>query len=919
MDEFLSSDTDANSVCASDAAADTAADTETLVSNILLHIGHPVIILRYVIDDLQIVNVSPETNDIPDLMKKIKEDKELLQIIDRVNSKGERECIEISVNSNLIKVKVSKLNNNGYLLLNIDLFKTKLNNELDNLILNNIDGHIIINQNGVIIKINTVVERIFGYTRFELQGNNVSLLMTEPHASKHNEYLQKYDSTGQSKILHTVREVQARRKNGEIFPLELTANEVYLNNQKYYIAVIRDLTNVKKYNSFESITDKYLRHTIFNKIPSGLLIISSPQLKILLANTQFLEMFNFQNDHILNKLLIEAFPSLYNHEQAYAILLKTMKTGEMQILKNVKIMTVDVSILSFPIDNQTFGIFFYKPCESELKSSTVPIDLLERSRRDTAVFLSNIGNEIRIGINTIFGNLDLLRANDHLTPDQEKYIENTNGCATDLINIIDDILVYSQIELDEFKLDLQPFRFQQLINECLDTIRTRAAEKNIQLPISINKNVPEFVIGDCNKIKRIIQNVLVNAVKYTEVGKIVTRVDVVKNKLRRKSSRPINSILEKLSPRRTESQPKYLLNISITDTGIGIPKSMHENIFKPFVKVKEKNQMYGTGLGLYICKWYVEKLGGSIKLDSNVGVGSTFYIEIPVNEDKNISRMTKHSSNFIGKNILIIDPIMADRMSISKLLMGWNVSTFMCENLEEMRVYLKNQSLTFSIVLMNTTLIPEMTSEHKKYLEGIPVIGLDPPLDTSVSNSAGSDSGESGGSNENDFECAFVFTKPVEESKLYSTFVKLLFDRNETNCIALKKKLRILVIDDNLQNMNVISGQLNQMGYTNVSKMSNGIELIKELKKSDELNYDIILMDYYLPKFTGDTLTQIIHKKIKDEFKRPVIVGMTASTSVETKQKAFAAGVDAFLLKPLNRKELDTLLVLIMKKKGLIN
>jgi PAS domain S-box-containing protein len=919
MDEFLSSDTDANSVCASDAAADTAADTETLVSNILLHIGHPVIILRYVIDDLQIVNVSPETNDIPDLMKKIKEDKELLQIIDRVNSKGERECIEISVNSNLIKVKVSKLNNNGYLLLDIDLFKTKLNNELDNLILNNIDGHIIINQNGVIIKINTVVERIFGYTRFELQGNNVSLLMTEPHASKHNEYLQKYDSTGQSKILHTVREVQARRKNGEIFPLELTANEVYLNNQKYYIAVVRDLSIVKKYNSFESITDKYLRHTIFNKIPSGLLIISSPQLKILLANTQFLEMFNFQNDHILNKLLIEAFPSLYNHEQAYAILLKTMKTGEMQILKNVKIMTVDVSILSFPIDNQTFGIFFYKPCESELKSSTVPIDLLERSRRDTAVFLSNIGNEIRIGINTIFGNLDLLRANDHLTPDQEKYIENTNGCATDLINIIDDILVYSQIELDEFKLDLQPFRFQQLINECLDTIRTRAAEKNIQLPISINKNVPEFVIGDCNKIKRIIQNVLVNAVKYTEVGKIVTRVDVVKNKLRRKSSRPINSILEKLSPRRTESQPKYLLNISITDTGIGIPKSMHENIFKPFVKVKEKNQMYGTGLGLYICKWYVEKLGGSIKLDSNVGVGSTFYIEIPVNEDKNISRMTKHSSNFIGKNILIIDPIMADRMSISKLLMGWNVSTFMCENLEEMRVYLKNQSLTFSIVLMNTTLIPEMTSEHKKYLEGIPVIGLDPPLDTSVSNSAGSDSGESGGSNENDFECAFVFTKPVEESKLYSTFVKLLFDRNETNCIALKKKLRILVIDDNLQNMNVISGQLNQMGYTNVSKMSNGIELIKELKKSDELNYDIILMDYYLPKFTGDTLTQIIHKKIKDEFKRPVIVGMTASTSVETKQKAFAAGVDAFLLKPLNRKELDTLLVLIMKKKGLIN
>lgn len=902
--------------------------------NIISHISQAVVIVRFLADsaqvaeDLQIIDFSPEFSDLhkataPDIA--LKSNVDLMQTIGRISpgtGNGGPEYISTTLFDKLVKVKVTKLNNNGYVLLHFEQtannLKNKYNIDLDYAILNNIDGCIVINQDGKIMRFNTIAEKMFGYTRFEIQGNNVSLLMTAPHADKHDEYLKKYNTTGRSKILQTVREVQARRKNGEIFPMELMVNEIYLSNQKYFVGIVRDLSNVKKYDSFDMTINKYLRHTVFNKIPTGLIIVRQidEEHQILLANEQFLKMFNFQNEHIVNKSIILAFPSLYNHEQAYTTMLKSLKTGEMQVLKSIKIMNINVSMMTFFIDSSTCGIFFYSPCETPADSQT---PIVERSRRENAILLSNIGHEIRISVNTILGNIDLLRSSDHLTADQEKYIEDTNECTNELLNTINDILVYTQIETDEFTITPKSFRFQQLIIDSLDIIRNRAAEKNIQLPVSISKRVPDFVIGDYDKIKRVVQNILLNAVKYTEVGKIVTRVDVMRlrNKIIRRTG-----ILDKLTPRRNSIQQdpvyKYMLVISITDTGIGIPKSMHENIFKPFVRVKEKNQMYGTGLGLYICKWYAEKLGGSIRIDSDLGVGSTFHIEIPINEDKNIARITKHTksaNDFAGKNILIVEPDMADRNKVSKLLMQWNLSIFMCEDLDEMKVYLKNQTLNFSIVLMNTTLAPCVKDEHRKFLEKIPVIGLSPSLTDSTS---GSGSGEDDPGQESGLDFEYTLSKPIDQARLYSVCVKLLIDRKTEITDDVKKKLRILIIDDNSQNTVLIAGQLQQMGYTTIDKMTSGLEIIKKLKKSSpELKYDVILMDFYLPKFTGDLLTQAIKKKIKDEHKRPMIVGMTASTSAETKKKAFAAGVDAFLLKPLNRKELSALLLLIMKTKGI--
>jgi CheY-like chemotaxis protein len=264
--------------------------------------------------------------------------------------------------------------------------------------------------------------------------------------------------------------------------------------------------------------------------------------------------------------------------------------------------------------------------------------------------------------------------------------------------------------------------------------------------------------------------------------------------------------------------------------------------------------------------------------------------------------------NFTGSNILLVDPNITDRVEISKILMSWNFSTFMCEDESEIQKYLENQSLKFSTIILDISLLSRVRNNTKLYekikKENLKIICVEDG-ETIEHNC-----------NQDDDSVYATFQKPIEKSRLYASLVQLLIDRKKTISINIKSKLKILVIDDNRQNSTLIKSLLEQMGYTNIETMPNGFELVDKLKTTNfENSYDVILMDFYLPKWTGDVLTAMIKKKIKDPLKCPHIIGMTASTSADVKKKGFQAGMDAFLWKPLDRKELESLLEIIMRKK----
>jgi PAS domain S-box-containing protein len=928
-------------------------DTKENFNSLVRLVDKPVMVIRYFPEEqLEIIETNCQVLEILEVSNFLEvktiicQNLALIEVISRVSRSGNKEHIRLLLNNKEVIAKITKLQRDEYILIDLEEKTVEIRDPMfDNYILNHFDGIIVIDTLGKIVKFNTSAEKMFGYSRYEAQGNNIKILIPSPFAERHDSYLAKYNQSRRKNVIGTVREVKAKRKTGEIFLAELYINEFYIDSKKYFVGIIRDYSIIKKYSSLDDTVERYIRHTVFNRLPIGLIVLrkieNDSDYRIILVNNKFITTFNLQHNDILEKSISKVIPALNKNEIIHAAIIKTLKNNEIQIVENSNILKTNqaINLTIFQIDQETVGIILNDSVNISKPSISAEIEL-QRNRKENAIFLSNIGHEIRTNLNSIFGNIDLIKATENITSDQEKYLENTVECTNDLANIIEDILIYSQIETEEFKMEFKSFSVQKLIEDCLDQIRKRTVEKNIKTLFSIGKKVPEYIITDYDKLKRILENIYSNAIKYTDTGKIVTHVEIRANKMVLRESRPTNvrvrknTILNKLALRRNQSsqtdetsddsysesdQCKYVLVISITDTGVGIPKSMHEDIFKPFVKVKEKHQMYGgTGLGLYICRWYAEKMGGRVWVDSEIHVGSTFNIEIPVNEDTNLKRIRKIATNvdFTGLNILLVDPNITDRVEISKILMGWNFSTFMCEDESEIQKYLENQSLKFSIILIDTTLLNKLRDNIRLYekikKENLNIICVENGEDGELS-----DRKSSIGIDQDDDSVYATFQKPIEKSRLYASLVQLLIDQKKSISINIKSKLKILVIDDNRQNSALIKNLLEQIGYTNIQMMPNGFELVDKLKAvvPTNMDYDVILMDFYLPKWTGDVLTTMIKKKIKDPLKCPHIIGMTASTSADVKKKGFQAGMDAFLWKPLDRKELESLLEIIMRKK----
>ncbi len=256
---------------------------------------------------------------------------------------------------------------------------------------------------------------------------------------------------------------------------------------------------------------------------------------------------------------------------------------------------------------------------TEHKKTTAELDATNRrlraAERMKSEFVANVSHEIRKPMNGVIGMTDLALETD-LTAEQREYLETIKLSAQSLTTVINDILDFSKIEAGKLDLEFVDFQLRQTIAETLRPLAARAKAKGLQLDCNVAAKVPDGLLGDPTRLRQILVNLVGNAIKFTEYGRVVLNVTTSENRLESSDHKLVN------------------LQFAVIDTGIGIPRERQRNVFEAFAQADDATtrRFGGTGLGLSICKKLVELMGGTIGLDSAAGCGSTFHFTLPIRQ-----------------------------------------------------------------------------------------------------------------------------------------------------------------------------------------------------------------------------------------------------------------------------------------------
>ncbi|MDC0325639.1 response regulator, partial [bacterium] len=475
-----------------------------------------------------------------------------------------------------------------------------------------------------------------------------------------------------------------------------------------------------------------------------------------------------------------------------------------------------------------------------------------------------------------------------LTPKQEDYLTKINSSAIALLGIINDILDFSKIEAGKLTMEKIPFDLDKVLDSLATVIGVKTAEKGLELLFDRQRDVPSNLVGDPLRLGQILTNLANNAVKFTEEGDIVVKMDV----------------LEK-----TEEEVTF--QFAVTDTGIGMSQEQLGRLFKSFSQAdtSTSRKYGGTGLGLVISKQLVEMMNGHIEVESEQGRGTTFKFTaiLGIGQEK-VNLAEQLSSDLHDLHVLVVDDNPHARDILQSYLQSFS---FRCEAVscaEKALELLKDQSSSdpFQLVMMDFKM-PGMdgltASRHIKTDLGLPLI----PQIILVSAYSQSDLADAG-------EMEWVdnsLSKPVNHSLLFDVVMegfghevtKSLKEQRETESeetelLASIRGAKILLVEDNKINQQVAVEMLEQ-GELVVEIANNGQEAIDMLSSK---NYDCVLMDVQMPVMDGYTATLKLREQ--EKFRDLPILAMTANATLEDKEKAEKIGMNAHISKPIDRREL---------------
>lgn len=505
--------------------------------------------------------------------------------------------------------------------------------QLSDAILNTTHAVIIsINTKGCVSVFNKAAEELFGYEWHEINGKNIKKLMPNPFRDKHDGFLESYLKTGKKNIIDLDREVVGQRRDGSTFPMSLRVKEINLQGRHEFIGFVENLTD-KKQAEKTAIALRESEHRYLSVVDDQENLICRYNKEFILSfvNKAYCDHESKTREQLLGSSLIEGLPK---GVAAWLISSHELITKQQAIQQNEdKITLINgreewQSWTTRGIFGEDGKLLEYQGVGMVTTSrKNAEFDLLqaknsaEEANKAKSLFLSNMSHELRTPLNAIIGFSQLLDTDEDepLTENQQESVQLINKGGQHLLELINDILDLSAIESGKVNLSLEGVVFGNLFKEVSPFVSEMAEKRNISISLK-KESTNDRVVADYMRAKQVVLNLLSNAVKYNnENGQIKVEL----------------------------SNTEGYLRVAIKDTGPGLSKEQQQALFTPFSRVgAERTAIEGTGIGLSLCKSIITQLQGEIGVESEVGVGSTFWFTLPLDKTQNNSAS---ESSSLGK------------------------------------------------------------------------------------------------------------------------------------------------------------------------------------------------------------------------------------------------------------------------------
>jgi two-component system sensor histidine kinase/response regulator len=541
----------------------------------------------------------------------------------------------------------------------------------------------------------------------------------------------------------------------------------------------------------------------------------------------------------------------------------------------------------FPVRDESGEVYRIAGIAADITERKLAEERLQTAKQEAEAanaaksqFLANMSHEIRTPLNGIVGMTELVRDTE-LTDQQREFVEALEESAEALTTIVDDILDFSRIEAGKLTLNPCAFDIRESLGDTLKSLAVRAHAKGLELAFIVAGEIPEVVVGDQNRLRQIIVNLVGNAIKFTDEGEISVGV------------MPMPRTGDEIG-----------LDFYITDTGIGIPAEKQTTIFEMFEQVDSTTtRAYGgTGLGLAIVSKLAELMGGRVSVSSEPGQGSTFRFtaRFGLLEESTPKRRPADEGLLRDTRVLVVDDNATNRRILDESLRGWQMLATSVAGAEDALRAIHDANHAgrpFSLIL---------TDANMPVTDGFDLVAQmkqDPALSSVVIMML-----TSGDRPKDEERCAELgiaayLVKPIKQSELLNAIMAAMgvraVEKEEKKIVTPPgppvRSLRVLLAEDSSVNQRLATAFLQKLGHS-VTAVTNGRQVIAAC---DAQPFDLILMDVQMPEMDGLEATRAIREKEQHSDQRVPIIAMTAHAMKGDRQRCLAVGMDDYVSKPI--------------------